>query len=699
MGTSDQRADADEETVERIIRERREFLAGLAATAGGLFAGCTGDSGEDPTPTDPPTQPGTPTDGAAPTEPHTTGTDPATSTPTATPASVEPPRPDPAAYEESPALPPEQALETFRTVPGAEIELVASEPLIYSPVDIAWDARGRMWVVEMPDYMGLHPGDDKEGGQPPGNYGDWGGAEMSPEEMDGFGDAGPDQPPTGRIVVLHDPDGDGEMEEATVFEDGLSLPRSIAFTGEGVLVGLPGEIVHYGYNKETLEKTRKEVVHEGYASAGGPNDNPEHTDNGLLRGLDNWLYNAKSDIRLKYEDGEIVEEGTHFRGQWGIAKDDDGRLYYTTNSHWMYADLVPGNGEYLLRGGSNSSRGVGTSPGDANDQSVYPIRENYGANRAYGSGFHRDDGRMQTNTGVAGPGIYRGDLLPFGGSAFIPESVGNCVAQFDVSGAEGELDIDTSHRLYDDDEWGQREFLTSTNEVFRPVYTKTGPDGALYVVDMHKGIFQHVRFLTDYLAEYILENDLHKVPPSGRVYRVRPQGSNVSVPNLAERSPADLADALGHPNGWVRDTAQRLFVENDLTEGVEAVREVARTSGRALPRVHALWTLHGMGQVDLESVLAAMDTGHARVQQAAIRTGEALLGTEDAPDYVDRVISLATTADRDQRVVVQAAYSLGETSSPNMESRAEEALATIRDVHGDDPYVTDAIDSAPDMDV
>lgn len=682
---------ADDETLATILRERREFLAGLAATTGGLFAGCTGDSdGGTSTEADTPTETVASTDEETPTE---TGTP----TATATPASVDPPRPDPAAYEASPAVPPEEALDTFKTLTGADVDLVASEPLIYSPVDVQWDARGRMWVVEMPDYMGVHPGDGK-GGKVPGSYGDWGEADMSREEMTGFGDAGPDQEPTGRIVVLEDPDNDGRMEEATVFQDGLTLPRSIAFTGDGVLVGLPGRIVHYEYDDETLEKTRREVVHENYAPAGGPNDNPEHTDNGLLRGLDNWLYNAKSDIRLRYEDGELIEEDTHFRGQWGITKDSSGRLYYTTNSTWLFADLVPGNGEYLLRGGSNSNSGIGEIPGDAGDPSVYAVRENYGTNRAYGGGYHRDDGRMKTITGVAGPGIYRGDLLPFGGSAFVPDPSGNVVAQFDVSEEPGGLDIDTSHRLYDDGEWGQREFLGSTNEVFRPITTKTGPDGALYIVDMYKGIFQHVRFLSDYLAEYILENDLHKVPPSGRIYRIAPQGEDGGAPALAERSPSELADALEHPNGWVRDTAQRLLVDNDLTEGVEAVREVARTSGRPIPRVHALWTLHGMGRIDLESVVAAMETGHARVRQAAIRTGEALLGTEDAPDYVDRVATLATTANQDQRVVVQAAYSLGEVSSPNLQSVAEDALGTVRDVYGDDQYVADAIDSAPEID-
>ncbi len=673
-----------DETLETMLRERREFLAGLAATAGGLVAGCTGDSTETTPPgTDVPTDGETPTDQApTPTE----GTPTATETRTATPADVDPPMPDPAAYEASPALHPSEAPESFKLPQGVDIELAASEPLIRSPVDVEWDARGRMWVVEMPDYMSYAPGEG-EGDRAPGSWGDWGGAENEQAAEAGWGDAGPDQDPSGRVVVLEDPDGDGRMEDATVFLDDLTLPRSIAFVGTGVMIGLPGELLYCQYDEDSLDIFRREVVSESYAPAGGPNDNPEHTDNGLLYGLDNWLYNAKSDMRLRLADAGVDIENTQFRGQWGITQDDAGRLYYTTNSHWLYADLLPG--EY------DPGEGIGESPGDTSDPSVYAARENYGTNRAYGGGYHRDDGRMKTITGVAGPGAYRGSLLPFENTVFSPDPSGNVVAQFDVSGSAAELDVDATHRLYDDDEWGQREFLGSTNEVFRPVKVKTGPDGALYIVDMYKGIFQHVRFLSDYLAEYIIENDLHKVPPAGRIWRIVPEGEDAELPDvwpLDTDSPADLAEALEHENGYVRKLGQQLLVERELTDAAEAVRDVAQTSGRPLPRVHALWALRGMDELDLESVAAAIDTGHSRVQQAAIRTGEVFFRTGDAPAYVDAVLDLVTDEGQDPRVVAQAGYSLSKVGSPNLENQIEEALSDIEDAHAGNRFVDDAFE-------
>jgi len=683
MGDGEPEEPAADETLETMLRERRGFLAGLAATAGGLVAGCTGDSEEaTPAGTDAPTD--APTEETTPTGTEPAPTDEGTPTATATPEAVDPPMPDPAAYEASPALHPSDAPESFTLPQGLEIELVASEPLIRRPVDVEWDARGRMWVVEMPDYMSYAPGDG-EGDRAPGSWGDWGGATNDQAAEAGWGDAGPGQDPSGRVVVLEDVDGDGQMEDATVFLDDLTLPRSIAFVGYGVLIGLPGELLYCQYDEDSLEIMRKESVSDDYATSGGPNDNPEHTDNGLLYGLDNWLYSAKSDTRLRLADAGVETENTQFRGQWGITQDDAGRLYYTTNSNWLFADLVPS--EY------DPGEGIGEIPGDASDPSVYTVRENYGTNRAYRGGYHRDDGRMKTISGVAGPGAYRGDLLPFEDAVFSPDSSGNVVAQFDVSESTAELDVDATHRLYDDDEWGQREFLGSTNEVFRPVNVKTGPDGALYVVDMYKGIFQHVRFLSDYLAEYIIENDLHKVPPAGRIWRIVPEGEDVDFPDvlpLDTDSPADLAQALEHENGYVRKLAQQRLVERGLTDATGAVRDVAQTSGRPMPRVHALWTLHGMGELDLESVAAAIDTGHSRVQQAAIRTGEVFFGTGDAPEFVDTVLDLATDAEQDPRVVAQAGYSLSGVGSPNLENQVEEARSDIEDAHAGNRFVDDA---------
>src|ERR1051325_2973629 len=104
--------------------------------------------------------------------------------------------------------------------------------------------------------------------------------------------------------------------------------------------------------------------------------------------------------------------------------------------------------------------------------------------------------------------------------------------------------------------YSNAEFLTSTDERFRPVNCYTGPDGALYIVDLYRGVLQHKAFLTNYLIKNIAERKLEAPVNLGRIWRVVPKGAKaVAVKVKAE--PAMLA----HANGWVRDTAQRMMVE------------------------------------------------------------------------------------------------------------------------------------------
>jgi PKD repeat protein/glucose/arabinose dehydrogenase len=619
---------------------------------------------------------------------------------------------DPDNYAHSPALPPSKALETFKLAPGYEIELVASEPLTINPVEIKWDAKGRMWVVEMPDYMTTLEGDS----------------------------SGPESP-NARIKVLEDTNGDGKMDKSTVFLDDLSLARAIGFVNEGKLVADETELTFHADTTDDLTPDTREVLIEDFVNP----DNPEHTDNGLRFMMDNWLYNAKSDLRMRFRDGDLAEDKTHFRGQWGITQDNYGRLYYNVNYNWLYADLVPG--DYLLRGSFESSHGIGAEIVD--NSSIYTVQKNYGTNRAYRDGYHRPDGRMREITAACGPGIYRGDLFDeeIVNQAFIPDPAGHVVGQFDIQ--EDGLNLETEHLTYDDEKWGQREFLASTDEVFRPTYAKTGPDGALYIVDMYHGIFQHETYLTDYLRNYILEHNLHKVPPAGRIYRIVPEdgkpnkqgppdhagkqgppdhANNDDIPALDELEPTKLATSLMDANGWVRDTAQRLIVQQSMTEASPILREIARASyesdeknggppdhaggpGGAGPpdhagppddtnneevgpvaRMHALWALHGLDRIDMESVFSAMASDHTHLSMAAMRTGEALLNTDHNAKYVNRLVEF-TNADH-LRLVVQAAYSLGEVSNSELQSQAEDVLNQLLTEYEDNQFITDAVNSS-----
>ena len=510
---------------------------------------------------------------------------------------------------QAPALSPAEAMASFRVAPGFHVELVAAEPLVEDPVAMAWDERGLLYVVEMRGFM---PTVDGEG----------------------------EQEPVGRVVVLEDTDADGAMDRGGVYLDGLVSPRAVAAVSGGILIGEPPNL--WLCRSETREDGLPHCgSRERLLDYGDPDpDLLEHTENGLLWALDNWIYNAKSDRRFRLRrgvDGVSVEvDPTLFRGQWGIAQDDVGRLYYNTNSRYLFADLIPA--DYALADPEHQPRGggIGASERLVHDESVHSIRVNPGINRGYVGSMLRGDGRLAVTTSVSGLTVYRGDQFPstFRGDVFVPEPAGNVVAHFDLAPGperDGVPTLTAEHRRYGDADWIEREFLASTDERFRPVDAKVGPDGALYVIDMYRGILQHVRYVTTYLREYILEHGLDRPLGLGRIYRVVWEG-DAGEPAPVRREAPTLADAtdriasLSHPNGWNRDTAQRLLVENELDDaGRGALRELARSGADPLARIHALWTLHGRGELDEATTLAALRDGNPWLVVHGLRAGEETL--------------------------------------------------------------------------
>lgn len=568
---------------------------------------------------------------------------------------------------EAPPLAPVEAMATLRVAPGFRIELVAAEPLVEDPVAIAWDERGLLYVVEMRGFM---PNVDGEG----------------------------EQAPVGRVVVLEDTDGDGAMDRNAVYLDGLVSPRAIAAVSGGILVGEPPNLWLCRSEAGTGELPRC-GARTRLLDYGDPDpDQLEHTENGLLWALDNWIYNAKSDRRFRLRRGpegpSIEVAPTLFRGQWGIAQDDVGRLYYNTNSRYLFADLIPAdyaltNPEHRPRGG-----GIGASERLVQDEAVHSIRVNPGINRGYVASMLRDDGRLAVTTSVSGVAVYRGDQFPatFAGDVFVPEPAGNVVAHFDLAPGpvtDGVPTLTAEHRLYGDPDWVEREFLASTDERFRPVDAKVGPDGALYVIDMYRGILQHVRFVTTYLREYILVHGLDRPLGMGRIYRVvwegdadEPAPVGRGAPRLA--TAADRIAALSHPNGWHRDTAQRLLVEDDLdAAGSDALRELARTGAGPLPRIHALWTLHGRGELDEATVRTALRAREPWLVVHGLRAGEThFAGGPLGRDGADLLGELLESSS--PQVRAQALLTLGAIAPEATWART--ALTERVAAHPEDPF-------------
>jgi mono/diheme cytochrome c family protein len=484
---------------------------------------------------------------------------------------------------------PEQALRTFTLPRGYRIELVAAEPLVHDPVAIDFDADGRLYVVEMSGYMPSVSG------------------------------AGEDVP-NGRIVVLEDMNDDGVMDRRTVFLDSLVLPRTVAVLERGVLVGAPPFLWLMRDTTGDLRADTRVVVRDDYGRADA---NPEHNANSALWGIDNWIHSANDTKELRVRaDGTFETRATPSLGQWGVSSDEYGRLYRNSNEDPLRTDHLPAH--YAVRlGASSGMRGV-YWPLTANVP-VWPAHKTPAINRGYRERtMRRDDSTLAHYTSAGSPVAYTGDRYPadMRNTVFVTEPAGNLIGQFTIDDRGGA--IAAARRARD-----STDFLISTDERFRPVNLANAPDGTLYVVDMYRGIIQHRTFITDYLEQKISERGLEQPVGYGRIYRILHRSQKRGpTPRLFTASSPELAATLAHANGWHRITAQRMLVERRDTSVAAALRTMlGHADDRA--RLHAFWTLDGLGAADAAVVLRALADASPHVRAAAVRVGETLIERGD----------------------------------------------------------------------
>ena len=547
----------------------------------------------------------------------------------------------------APGLSPEEAMKTFKLAPGYKLELVASEPLVQEPVVIQFGTDGRMWVVEMRGYM---------------------------PDLDGNGE---DQP-VGRIVVLRDRDGDGRYDESKVFLDELVLPRALLLVGDGALVGAPPELAYWRDTDGDGKADQKTLVAADYGVRTDPKRpmmaNPERAPNSLLWAHDNWIYSTAYTKRFRFVNGAFETAPQVFRGQWGLGQDDFGRLYHGSNSDHLRVDIA--NAEDLQRN-PHYPRLAGANVDAATDQLVWPARVTPGINRGYRPEMLRD-GRLKEFTAACGWWVYRGDLMPeLQGNVFVAEPAAHFVRRSIVTAGNGTL---RGRNPYERD-----EFLTSTDERFRPVNFATGPDGALYIVDLYRGVLQHRISLTSYLRKQSEERGLVHPQHLGRIYRVMP--ADRAAPRATPLGPlttAQWVERLSHPNAWWRETAQRLLVERRDPSVTDALRRTATKGTTPHSRLHALWTLEGSGALDRATLVAACDDADAIVRAAAARISRTFLPTNERPEIVNHLLALAKDASTD--VQLQAICALGEARDAAVDAAAAEIVRT----RPSNPFLRDA---------
>jgi len=442
---------------------------------------------------------------------------------------------------------PKISLENYKIEDGFELSVIASESFFKAPVSMDFDNKGRMWVVEMIGYM---------------------------PNIEGIGE----DVPNGRISILEDLDKDGVIDHSKTFLDKLILPRALAQVYGGLLYSDGPKLWFVEIKNDKPGK--KTLVDPIYAEGG----NVEHTSNGLMMNIDNWIYNANYNFRYQLKNGKWLKEPTTNRGQWGITKDNFGRLYYNNNSTQLQGDYVLPN---------KAIRNKYFKPTAAEGQKltndkVYPIHKT-SVNRGYQKGVLDERGYLTEVTASCGPLIYRGGAFPntYNQNAFV------CVPEANLI-KRNILSFNNLQTLANQAVEG-KEFIASTDEGFRPVNLFNGPDGAMYIVDMHRGIIQHKAYISQYLSEQLSNKKLDTLQNAGRILKVISKTNKLNpIPNLSKASTKDLVALLSHPNGWLRDRSQQLLIHKNDKTIVKDLIALTKLNNVFSSAIHSLYVLDGL---------------------------------------------------------------------------------------------------------
>lgn len=525
-------------------------------------------------------------------------------------------------------LSPEESLKTFNLPPGYHLELVASEPMVKEPVAIAWDGNAKMYVAEMLTYM---------------------------QDADATGE----QLNISQIKLLEDTDNDGKMDKSSVFIDSLLLPRMILCVNHELLVNETNTITINSY-KDTNGDGKADVKRtvfekEGYVLT---DRNMEHQRSGLDWNLDNFIYLTYDPVRFRYTNGMLKADSipSGAGGQWGVTHDNYGRLFMTS----------AGGESPLVRSQINPQYGALDLPDQFSPefQEVWPVIAT--ADVQGGPIRLRPDSTLNHFTGACGQSIYRGNTLPgdLVGDYIVCEPVARIIRRAKVLNLKGKTVVQNAYY--------RQEFIASTDMNFRPVNSYTGPDGNLYIVDMHRGIIQQGNWTKpgSFLRKAIDAKGLDKNTGHGRIYRLVHDGYKPGPkPQMLNESASKLVTYLDHKNGWWRDNAQKQIILLGDKSVVPVLKQIVSGDQASLAekpshlaRLHALWTLEGLDAIDKDVLFTAMKDEHPQLRKAAVWISERFINKNDQ-QIINGLAQMESDASADVRLQLLLSMYTGKSST------------------------------------
>lgn len=563
---------------------------------------------------------------------------------------------------------PAESLKAIHLSDDFHVELFAAEPEVMSPVEMAFDENGKIYVAEMFDY--------------------------------------PDDPPAGkparsRIRLLEDTDGDGKIDKSTIFaENVLAVSGLMPWKGGLIVTSAPDILFMKDTNGDGKADVRK-VLYTGFTKV-----NQEARVTNPRLAIDNWIYcsNTGSNGRITSPDhpemAPVLVRGTDFRfdpisgkaeaasgpAQFGSTFNDFGDRFITQNTTHIRHVVVPM--QYLARAPLLEVAAVAQDISDHGRPSarMYPLTgpQEWRKRRTQIRQQRYNENHLNVTeqvggwfTAASGGTVYNGDAFPkeYIGNVFTGDVSGNLVHR-DIISPDGPTF--RAHRAKEN-----TEFLASTDVWFRPCHFANAPDGNLYVTDIYRQVIETPESIPEEIRKKI---DFFKGDTLGRIYRIVPnhplRRGNLK-PNLGSLSSADLVKQLANPNGWHRLTAQRLLLERQDRSVVPDLKAMAANAPSPEAHVHALWMLNALGAIEPAAIERDFKDADARIRTHALRLSEPFLN--QSKPLADAALKLA--GDSDQQVQFQASLTLGDLKN----SRSLAALAELAHERSSDPWFRVAI--------
>jgi putative membrane-bound dehydrogenase-like protein len=551
-------------------------------------------------------------------------------------------------YPEGGPSRPDREAKQLSVHPDFDFSLVASEPLVEKVISLDWAPDGKLWVAETPEY-------------PNGRAINRNDAPIYPNRARDGGAKLEDRSARDRISWLEDSKGDGHMDKKHIFYEGLELVTSFVFYKDGVIVEQAPDIL---WLRDTDGDGKADKVVKLFTGFG--TSDTHAVINNMRWGRDGWIYSAigysagdpKSGdgtksfghitagiFRFKPDGSAIEQVASGSCNTWGFDFAPDGEMFYTTATCGEHLLHIAMPEKVLARG--NVGGGIRASAVIPDHQKVEPLVH------------HKRQAYLQIDwvgmfTAAAGSCIYDGGAWPekWNHMHFLHEPTVSLVHN-DVLTPDGATYLAKK-------EQGQEntEFFRGSDLWFRPIHSRVGPDGALYVVDWYNQAAVHNDTRGTPHGAHNAATRPDRDHHFARIWRIQnKQAKKLTALSLDSHNPAAWIQALSSENGWLRMTAHRLLMEHGgEPEAAILTKLFANPQASAITRMHALYLLEDLGQLDNDSLAAAIDDREPIIRKNAFR----IISERDNSELLPEVDVVRTALnDPDPRSRLNAFVALG----------------------------------------